>query len=549
MKTLRKMMALALAMVMVLAMSVSVFAAGTNTITVDVNFDGQQYTLYKIFNATVNDARAAATDADSETSVTTNGIAYTLIDEDTTANSGHALTAEYSITTAAGTTKTVKAGDWFEYVNGSSKNIKIKDGADITTEDFRLFAAKYGVQTGSTLTASGNNDTNIKWENLDDGYYFITTTTGTLVTVDSVAPNAIVKDKNSVPSVDKTVEEDSTGEYQKQNDAEIGQTVNFKTVIAAKKGGTGYKLFDKMSTGLTFDGVSSIKVYKGSIAEANLLTFGTDYTATAGGVYTPADTEADPPTEAVTADFTVEFAQSFLNTITADTDLIVTYTATVNSDAVLNTAISNKTVLEYGNNTRTTESETRTYVWGIDLLKKDGQDSSKALKDAEFVIYKKGTGDDAGKIFYAKFDANNKFNGWTAADTETVANLVKKEKAYFTGKEATVLKTDDNGQFAVSGLDEGSYFLIEVTAPAGYNKLDAEQPVTITSTVTSDGATLDNALTSGTNGSTHIDVTNNQGSVLPSTGGIGTTIFYVIGAILVLGAGILLVTRRRMNAN
>ena len=146
-------------------------------------------------------------------------------------------------------------------------------------------------------------------------------------------------------------------------------------------------------------------------------------------------------------------------------------------------------------------------------------------------------------------DANNKFNGWTAADTETVANLVKKEKAYFTGKEATVLKTDDNGQFAVSGLDEGSYFLIEVTAPAGYNKLDAEQPVTITSTVTSDGATLDNALTSGTNGSTHIDVTNNQGSVLPSTGGIGTTIFYVIGAILVLGAGILLVTRRRMNAN
>ena len=109
MKKLRKMMALALAMVMVLAMSVSVFAAGTNTITVDVNFDGQQYTLYKIFNATVNDARAAATDADSETSVTTNGIAYTLIDEDTTANSGHALTAEYSITTAAGTTKTVKA--------------------------------------------------------------------------------------------------------------------------------------------------------------------------------------------------------------------------------------------------------------------------------------------------------------------------------------------------------------------------------------------------------------------------------------------------------
>lgn len=519
-------------------------AAGTNSITVDVNFAGQTYKLYKIFDATVNDTRAAAVDANSDTSVITNGIAYTLIDEETTANAGHGLNAEYTITPAGGPEKTVKAADWFEYVNESSKNIKIKTGADITTEDFRLFAAAYGEETGEELTAATNNATNIKWERLEDGYYFITTTTGTLVTVDSVAPNAIVKDKNTLPTVEKTVEEDSNNNYQKQNDAEIGQTVNFKTVIAAKKGATGYKLLDAMDTGISFDGVPSIKVYKGTINNANLLTSGTDYSVTAGGVYTPASGN-DP---AVDAEFSIDFSQSFLNTLSADTDLIVTYTATVNSTAVLNTAISNKTLLEYGNGARTNESETKTYVWGIDLLKTDGQDSTKKLKDAEFVIYKKGTGDDNGKIFYAQFDSNNKFTGWTDADTETVQNLVKKENDYFTRKQATVLKTDINGAFDVTGLDEGSYFMIEVTAPAGYNKLDAEQPVTIASTVaTAAGSSLDNVLTSGTNGSTRINVTNNQGSVLPSTGGMGTTLFYVIGSVLVIGAAVLLVVRRRMN--
>ena len=125
MKSLKKIFALLIAMVMVLGMSTSVFAAGSNTITVDVNFKDQTYTLYKLFNATVNDARAAATDADSNSSVTTAGIAYTLIDE-----TDHALTKEFTVTKADGTTATVKAGDWFEYVNATNHNIKVKDGVD-----------------------------------------------------------------------------------------------------------------------------------------------------------------------------------------------------------------------------------------------------------------------------------------------------------------------------------------------------------------------------------------------------------------------------------
>ena len=545
MKRLEKLFALLTVFAVMLGMSMSAFAAGQNSITVDKNFEGQEYALYKIFDATVNEARATASDMDSDTSVTVNGIAYTLVDEETTADSGHGLTATYSITLADGSTKSVAAGDWFEYVNSSSKNIQIKENADITTEEFRLFAQKYGVKTGETLTAKENDDKDIRWTGLEDGYYFISTTTGTLVTVDSIAPNAIVKDKNSIPSVDKTVEENSTGEYQKQNDGEIGQTINYMTVIAAKKGGAGYKLLDKMSEGLTFDGISSVKVYKGSVSDDNLLTVDREYTVTAGGEYSPA-AEGTP---AVTADFTLEFKQAFLNTITEDTDLIVTYSAKINDKAVINTAEINKTTLVYGNNTRTAESETKTFVWGIDLLKYDGEDESKAtvLKDAEFVLYKKVQTEKESGIQYAKFDSNMKFAGWTDVDTETVENLLKKEKAYFSGKDATILVTDEDGKIAVTGLDQGEYFLIEVTAPAGYNKLDKEEKVEITSTVASAGLTNETDISSGTDGSTHVDVANNQGAVLPSTGGIGTTLFYIIGAILVIGAGAVLLIRQRRN--
>lgn len=254
MRRLSKILAFVIAIAMVLAMVLPAMAAGTNSITVNVNFKGQTYKLYKLFNATVNSEREGKTDSGSESSVIDSGISYTLIDD-----TGHALSKEFTVTKADGLTATVKAGDWFEYVNESDKNIQIKAGADITTEEFRLWAQQYGEAVGSELTAASDNDANIKWTGLDDGYYFITTTTGTLVTVDSVAPDAIVKDKNTPPTIDKTVEEDSSSEYQKQNDAEIGQTVNFKTVIYAKKGGSGYKLMDKMGTGITFDGVDSIK--------------------------------------------------------------------------------------------------------------------------------------------------------------------------------------------------------------------------------------------------------------------------------------------------
>ena len=503
MKKMKKIFALLIAMVMVLGMSTSVFAAGSNTITVDKNFDKQSYSLYKIFNATVNDARKAAEDKNDTTSVNTAGIAYTLIDE-----TDHALTKEFSVTKADGTTVKVKGETWFEFVNTTNHNIKAKDGADITTEEFRLWAAAYGQKVGNTLTANGNDDTNIKWTGLDDGYYFITTTTGSLVTVDSVAPNAIVKDKNSVPSVDKTVTggtetgSATSATNKEANTAKIGDVLTYTATIHAKAGATKYEFVDTMANGLSLQAFSDTANIQVQVGGADLAA--TNYTV-------------DPFTTGKGGTFTVKFAQKYLDTLTTDTDIVITYKVMVNEDAVIaGEGNVNTATLKYGDNQTTTTDTTTTYVYKFQIVKDDNQD--KVLTGAEFKLYDAQTG---GNEIPVVKTADGKYR--VALSTESGVVI-------------------EAGTPEISGLSNGTYWVEETKAPDGYNKL--QDRVSVTLTDADNMATIEN----NTYQSGGLEVENQAGAVLPSTGGIGTTIFYIIGAILVIGAGVVLVTRRRMNA-
>lgn len=500
MKKAKKLLALILSLTVALTMGVSmagmVFAAGSNTITVNKNFKGQTYTLYKIFNATVNDERAAAT--------TTDGIAYTLIDE-----TNHALSKEFTVTKADGTQATVKGGDWFEYVNNTNHNIEIKTGADITTELFRLWAQAYGVQIGSPITATANNDTNVKWTGLDDGYYFITTTTGSLVTVDSVAPNAIVKDKNNPPSIDKTVsggiETGSTttaAVNKEENTASIGNVLTYTSTIHAKQGAKKYVFKDTMSAGLTLQESEGISVKVGSTE----LVKNTHYTL-------------DVFSATASPQIVVTFKQTYLDTLSADTDIVITYKAMVNKDAVIaGDGNPNTARLEYGNNSTVDEDTTKTYVYKFQLVKDNKQ--KKILAGAKFKLYDAETG---GNVIKVVKIADGKYRVALASET---------------GVEI------EAGTPEISGLSNGKYWVEETQAPEGYNKLEGRASIVIKdknemATISADGNTY---IEGG------LEVINKEGVVLPSTGGIGTTIFYILGALLVIVCGVVLVARRRMAA-
>ena len=478
MKNTTRILALLLALVLTMGLGVTAFAAGTNTITVKDAVNGQKYELYKILDVAVNDDHTAysytvnSTWADFFKSPDGKGLTYVGID-------------------ALG------------YVTW-------KDGADVAAfaKDAEAFAK--GLTALKAITADKDGD--ITFSNLDAGYYLVTSTLGTKATVGTTpsTPNPVIQEKNEVPTNVKTVEEDSTGMYGPTNDADIGQTVNFKSTITAQPGAENYVFEDTMSVGLTYK--NDAKVY----------TDETMTTELAAANYTVNNNPGDGKT------FTITFTQSYLDTITAVTTLYVKYSATLNESAKVGLdGNENKSTLKYGDSTNTKstpDSKTITYTWDLDILKYGDNKKDNVLKDAQFVLLNE-TKDKVAVV------VNGKLTGWENVPTAG-------EDGTITWPAGTILTTDANGKIEIDGLDADTYYLREIEAPAGYNKLADDFKVVIK------GATKEesNQLTYTT---VIAEVNNQSGTVLPSTGGVGTTIFYVLGGILAVGAAVLLIARKR----
>ena len=369
-------------------------------------------------------------------------------------------------------------------------------------------AAKMTADATATAPAAAEGKTysTVKFENLKLGYYLVDTTLGTLCSLDTTNPDVVMEEKNEVPTNVKTVEEDSTGNYGEKNDADIGQTVNFKSTITAQAGAENYVFHDTMSAGLTYTGVTGITL-NGTAVDAS------NYTVTA-----PA---ADGDT------FDVTFTQAFCDTLKANDQIVISYTATLNENAVIaGEGNPNTSKLSYGDSSNTKytpDSQTKTYTWDVDVFKytMDGE-TEKALAGATFTLSKNADGSNPIALVS---EGNNVYRVAKTGETGTV----------------TEITTDATGKFTIKGLDADTYYLTETAAPAGYNKLAG--PVTI---VIGENGVV-NGTTEAPQGVDEVKVLNQSGTELPSTGGMGTTIFYVLGGVLVLVAVVLLVTKKRMN--
>lgn len=496
MKTMRKVLSVLLVLAMILSLGAMVVsAAGNGVITVQKAVEGHTYRLYKVFDLTYSEVTTPEG--------TEKHAAYTYTSKGTEDVSDQFLTnmkadtSPFDITLNPGTNPEVynvvkkeKATDEqvLEFLTKNAGNLKELAGE----------VEKYDPAThGNPLT----------FTNLDYGYYYMTSTVGTLVSIDNATPNAQVTEKNEVPTVTKTPD---------KLHASVGETINFDIDIVAYEGAENYVLTDTMTDGLTLDQNSIVVM---DVTNKTKLTVDTHYTL-------------------VTNEhgFTLTFLKTYLDTVRDGQEIEVNYSAVINEKAVVLDKVTNTAKLDYGTQPgieTTPTSTTTTYTFGFDLKKTDAQGTN--LNGAEFKLYT-----DPQK----KNPVNLKLDTQTTPETPFYRPVK-------VGEDAAETIEVTNGQVKIKGLALGTYYLEETKAPLGYNKLTHLVKVELIAGKTDGSVVVKVHDETGTEFEEVpggiVTVVNNAGTLLPSTGGMGTTMFYVLGAVLVLGAAIALVAKRRVR--
>ena len=513
MKSIKRIIALLLTAVMTMTMSVTAFAAGPNcSLTVNVMKDGQDLngqtiSLYKLFDLS-------------------------------TSNSGDKTNYAYTVNTATGYKDAIKSAlgtsfsgttdvEYAEAVKtlGEDKSAPVQKFAN----DFTEYALKDGTTVKATKTSgkiTGKNTTSFVFNGLDKGYYLVYVTGGkkiqsSLVTVDG---ETTVSLKTEAPSITKTADKETVS---------IGQVVTY-TVTGSVPDTTGYDQYqyiihDELSTGLDF-----VNDANGTALGEGATTINVTVAFKGTGV---TDASTAPTTATIDRDNSKKMSLDLSTWVKANQankgkEFTVTYYAKVNNDAVVTE--KNKAQLEYGNKsgetTTTTPSEAKTPTYPLDILK-TRKDTSKKLAGAKFSLYTSET------------DAKNRTNPIKV--TGNNGNYVVDSTSATTEFES-VENIDRKGyNLRVNGLAEGTYYLVETKAPDGFNKLTAPIVIKITKSADTDV----NNWTISKDGTDEtdkiIDVENSTGSLLPSTGGMGTIAFTVVAALLVLGVAVSFIRDRK----
>lgn len=526
MKKMKRLLGVLLAAVMVLAMNITAFAADMYTITIKNSNSGHQYEAYQVFRGELS------------------GNILSNVEWGAGVNDADLLSALKSDSTI---------GSSFNACNTAADVAEVLEDFTTNSEEIDAFAAVVGKHLSDSATGtSGAEPSDGKYSitGLSAGYYFVKDKNA--VSENDASTKFILKlvkdtevtPKSSVPKVEKKVQE---GDYETNDgygtgyndvaDWNIGDAVPFKLIGTLPSTYDDYDTYkyvfhDTLSAGLTYNG--DVKVYYASNKEGTDkqdITSSFSITASGNGITVTCENLKN------------------VTGVTKDSYIIVEYTAKLNINAEIGLdGNTNEVYLEFSNNPNaggegetgnTPTDKVIVFTYELDTIKVDGENNDTKLPGAEFKLK-----NSEGK--WVTVDTAGKVTGWVEGEDN-----------------GSTLKSDEQGLFKVIGLDDGIYYLKETKAPDGYNELKNEIEIVITA-ATSNGQNWDgtpaNALAkldvtaagkAGTGktdtGIAGITVENNKGATLPETGGIGTTIFYVVGGILVIGAAVLLITRRRMN--
>lgn len=383
------------------------------------------------------------------------------------------------------------------------------DTTDSRKAEFAQKALAYAKDAANGITNNGSTKatgTTVSFSGLSLGYYLVDSSVGTLCSLDTTKPAATIQEKNGVPSVDKIITSGGVVSADgKSNSANIGDTVYFKTTITAQPGAQNYVLHDKMTDGLTFN--NTVEVKKGeSTVESSKYTLNT--TGLTDGCA-----------------FEIEFKTDFCDTLNANDTITVTYSAVLNEKAKIGNVDknTNETWLKYGDSKNTQHKNTTTKTFEMNVFKfhidKNDLNTEKGLAHAVFTLSKKSDGTEPIKLI---------------DKSSNVYRVAKKGEA----DTVTTITSPESGEFKIQGLGAGTYYLTETKQPAGYNKLSGPVTVVIDET---------GLVKVGESEANPVKVENKTGTVLPSTGGAGTTMIYLVGAVLVLGSGVVLATKRRVK--
>ena len=479
----KKIMALVLVAVMMLAMGTVAFADESYTITIGNPATGETYTAYKLLSATYDDDTA--------------------VDNTGALNSGAAIAYYYTGSASDDLYDILDNYFQFDAFVGNIAYVKVLDNngdpidySDVDVAQMAKDINEAGVAAlGLTSAGSGNPTITVN----EKGYYFVDTTLGSFCAIDSAA-TVTIYEKNSIPTLTKEVLEDHNETWYTGTAAE-GLTAGKATVDVEQL--TTFRLTVNTGTEAHNPDTPVANGVDDNYVITDTLPTGVTYE----GEFTCADVAGATCTQAGQV-LTITLPAAQVATLGQGYDIVMTYKASIDTGATAGQDYTNTAVLTYKAQTSTSTAVFTTYAF--EIMKTNSEET--ALPGVTFTVTK--TENDT--LYY--YAGANATAPWTTTKT--------------------LLTTGADGKISVTGVDAAVYTVTEEETLPGYNKADAPFIVTIAE----NGSVTGDGVVSGV-----LTVVNYSGTELPSTGGIGTTIFYVIGAILVIGAGVVLVTRRRMN--